>query len=98
MPPVGKWQYAAVFDDSIVRTAAWSRTQHAPPNANDAQRKPYSNGLRLTLTMAGQNMRGELGYGSVGVSGTMFHEESPYSWGIDGDRQKCPAPQDVHSS
>jgi hypothetical protein len=97
MPPVGKWQYAAIFDDSIVRIAAWRRTAHTPPNAEDAQRKPYLNGLQLTLTAAGQNMRGELGYGSAGVSGTMFHEESPYSWGISGERQKCPAPKDVHS-
>src|SRR5665213_2932863 len=30
LPPIGAWQYAAVFDDSIVRVGAWQRTRHTP--------------------------------------------------------------------
>ena len=96
MPPVGTWEYAAVFDDSIVRVAGWRRTEHTPPNANDAARKPYPNGLQLAVTLAGKNVRGDLGYGGAGVSGMMEEEESGHGWGVEGERRPCPSPRDVH--
>jgi hypothetical protein len=100
--PVGQWQYAAVFDDSIVRVAGWRRLEHAPPTADpqvvgaDPSRKPHPNGLELALTLAGQNLRGELGYNDEGIAGMMDEEESGHGWGIEGKRRACPTARDVH--
>jgi hypothetical protein len=78
LAPVGMWQPAAVFDDSIVRLAAWRRA-------------PQRDSLELRLTLAGTNVRGELSYSEAALNGTVFAEETPYSWGVEGTRRACPS-------
>ncbi len=96
MPPIGAWHYAAVFDDSIVRVAAWRRTVHTPrlPENAHPEFPPQRDTLELRLTFKGTNVRGVLGYGDSALRGSMFGEDTPYSWGVDGERRACPKSRD----
>jgi hypothetical protein len=100
LPPIGTWQYAAVFDDSIVRVAAWRRTVHTPPLAPNArpERPPQRDSLELRLTRAGTNMGGNLGYGDAVLEGMLFTDEPTYGWGVDGERRACPTPRDLRGA
>ena len=97
LPPIGTWQYAAVFDDSTVRVGAWRRTAHSSSLAKTPlmDRPPQRDSLDLRLTVSGTNVRGVLGYGDAALEGTLFAEETPYSWGVEGTRRECPSPRDL---
>jgi hypothetical protein len=82
LAPIGKWQYAAIFDDSISRVAGWRRTG--------------STSFDLAVTVAGKNMRGDLRFEKPGINGEMADETTGRGWGLDGERRACPAPDNLH--
>jgi hypothetical protein len=82
LAPVGTWQYAAIFDDSIWRVAGWRRTG--------------TTGLDLAVTLAGKNMRGRLWFEKPGVlSGEIDDETTGRGLGVGTERRACPTPDSL---
>ena len=97
LPAIGAWKYAAVFDDSIVRVAAWRRAIHPvpfQPKSHADHRTPHDS-LELRLTFNGTNIRGDIAYDEAALRGTVFAEDTPYSWGVEGERRVCPSSREV---
>jgi hypothetical protein len=81
LAPVGKWQYAAIFDDSISRVAGWRRTG--------------TTSFDLAVTLGGKNMRGDLRFEKPGINGEMDDETTGRGWGLDGEPRACPSPSSL---